>query len=97
MEDEVVPEDMPTLEKSSLYIELGVKCDADMQSNMLETMRSLKADLEILKADNLKLMNAKSDQEEINDLILKNLTDPPKNNGQNYCSIGKKRKEAVHT
>ena len=42
-----------------------------MQSKMLETMRSLKAHLEILKEDNIKLMNAKSDQEEINELILK--------------------------
>ena len=62
---------------------------------MLETMRSLKADLDSLKEDNVKLMNAKSDQEEINDLILKSLTDqaPPKNNGKNSCIMGKKRKE----
>ena len=47
---------------------------------MLETMKSLKSHLDILKMGNVKLMNAKSDQEEINDLILKSLTDqaPPK-------------------
>ena len=60
-------------------------------------MRSLKADLESLKADNLKLMNAKSDQEEINELILKGLTDPPKTNGQNSCSTRKKRKGVVQS
>ena len=49
---------------------------------MLETMRSLKVDLDSHKADNVKRMNAKSDHEEINELILKSLTyqAPPKNN-----------------
>ena len=56
-------------------------------------MRSLKEYLEILKANNLKLMNAKLDQEEINELILKNLSHPKKNNGQNSCSTGKKKKK----
>ena len=69
-EEEVGPEGMPSLENASLYIELGEKCNTDMQSEMLETMRSLKPDLEILKADNVKLMNSKSDQEEINKIIL---------------------------
>ena len=67
-----------------------------MQSEMLETM-SLREDLEILKEDNLKLMNAKSDQEEINELILKILIDPPKNNGQNSCSTRKKIKGVVQS
>ena len=58
-------------------------------------MRSLKEDLEILKVDNLKLMNPNSNQEEINELLLKNLTDPPKHNCQNSCSTGKKRKGVV--
>ena len=40
-------------------------------------------------------MNAKSDQEEINELILKSLTDPQKNNGKNYCSTRKKIKGVV--
>ena len=92
-----MPEGMPSLENASLYVELGAKCNAYMQSKMLEMMRSLKADLEILKADNLKLMNAKSYQEEINDLILKSLTDTTKNNGENSCSTGKKRKGSVQS
>ena len=92
-EEEVVPEGMPTLEDTSLiYIELGEKCNADMQLEMLETMRSIKEDLEILKVENLKLMNAKSNQEEVNELILRSLTDPQKNNGQNSCGTGKKEK-----
>ena len=40
-------------------------------------------------------MNAKSYQEEINELILKSLTEPPKHNGQNSCSTGEKRKGAI--
>ena len=95
MGEEEVLEDMPTLENASFFVELGAKHNANTQSEMLETMRSLKADMESIKEYNLKLMNAKSDQEEINELILKILTEPQKNNGQNSCSTGKKRKSAI--
>ena len=77
-------------------MELRTKSNRDIQSDMLETMMILKADMESLKSYNLKLMNAKSYQEEINELILKRLMEPQKNNGQNSCSIGKKRKGVVH-
>ena len=77
---------MPALENASIFVELGTKHNADMQSEMLDTMRTLKAYMESIKGDNVKLMNAKSNQEEINELILKSLMEPPKNNGQNYCS-----------
>ena len=42
-------------------------------------------------------MNAKSDQEEINEIILKGLTNhaPHKNNGKNSCIDGKRRKENI--
>ena len=92
MGEEEVLEDMPTLENASFFVELGEKCNTDTHSEMLDTIRILKVDMESLKANNLKLMNAKSDQEDINELILKSLTDPQNNNGQNYCSTGKKRK-----
>ena len=57
-------------------------------------MRILKVDLDNVREDNVKPMNAKSQQEEINYLILKILTNQAsyKNNGQNSCSTGKKRK-----
>ena len=83
---------MPALENASLFVELGTKRNADMQSDMFETMRSFKEYIESIKEDNIKLMNAKSYQEEINELILKSLTRTQKNNGQNSCSIGKKTK-----
>ena len=58
-------------------------------------MRSLKVDLDRIKAYNIKHMNAKLDQEDINELILKMLTHqaPHKLNGKNSCSTRKKRKE----
>ena len=86
---------MTVLENESLYVELESKCNAEIELEMLETMRSLKDVIDSLKADNVKLMNAKSDEEEINELILKCLTDQAlqKNNSQNSCSTGKKRKE----
>ena len=82
--EEEAPEGMPALENTSFFVELGAKSNEDMQSEVLETTRILKADMETLKEDNLQLMNAKSDQEEINELILKILTEPQKKNGQNY-------------
>ena len=57
MEEEAVPEGMSVLEKASLYVELEAKCNVDIQSEMLETTRSSKADLDSLKVDNVKLMN----------------------------------------
>lgn len=41
-------------------MELERKRKEDVQSEMLETMRSLKEDLESMKADNAKLLRAKS-------------------------------------
>ena len=69
-----MPEGMLALENASFYVELKEKCNTDIQSDMLEKVRSLKVDLEILKENNLKLMNAKSGQEEINKLILTRLS-----------------------
>ena len=92
MGKEEVPKDMPTLENASFFVELGEKCNTDMHSEMLDTIRILKADMESLKANNLKLMNVKSDQEKINELSLKSLIEPQKNNGQNSYSTIKKGK-----
>ena len=52
-------------------------------------MRIMKAGLNSLKADNSKLMNVRSEQAEIIELILKSLTDKAtqRNNGHNSCSV----------
>ena len=47
--EEYVPENMLDLENASLFVELGSKHNVDMQLEMLETMKSLKEDVEILK------------------------------------------------
>ena len=49
MDEEYVREDMPDLENASLFVELGSKRNADMKSEMLEIIRSLKEDMESLK------------------------------------------------
>ena len=59
VEEEVIPEGMPTLENASLYVELEAKRNLEIQSEMLDTMRILKAYLDILKENNIKLMNVK--------------------------------------
>ena len=97
MEEEVMLEGMPALESASIYVELATKRNGEIQSDMLETMRSLKEDLERIKEDNIKLMNAKSDQEETHELILKILIDPSKKNGQNSHSTRNKRKGVVQS
>ena len=60
-------------------------------------MRSQKGDLDSHKADNVKPMNVKYDEDEINELFLKSLTyqAPQKNNGHNSCSTEKKRREST--
>ena len=56
-------------------------------------MISLKANLDRVKEYNIKLINTKSNQEEINELLSKRLTFHKKNNGKNSCSLGRKERE----
>ena len=62
-EEALVPEGMSVLEDTSLYVELEAKLNIEVQLEMLETMRSLKDDLDSLNADNIKLMDARSEHE----------------------------------
>ena len=63
--------DMLILEEEGIFWELEHKRRANVQFDMLETMRSLKADLESLKADNAKLLMVTYEQEELNELFIK--------------------------
>ena len=63
--------DMLILEEEGIYIELEHKRRANVHFDMLETMRSLKANLESSKADNAKLLRVKYEQEELNELFIK--------------------------
>ena len=67
--------DMLILEEEGIYIELEHKRRANVQFDMIETMRSLKADLESLKADNSKLLMVTYEQEELNELFIKNFNE----------------------
>ena len=67
--------DMLILEEEGILWELEHKRWTNVQFNMLETMRSLKADLESLKADNAKLLMVTYEQEELNELFIKNFNE----------------------
>ena len=60
---------------------------------MLQTMRSLMTNLDILKVETIKLMNTKSNQEEINKLILKSLTYSHKKMAKIIVVLGIKGRE----
>ena len=50
---------MLVIEEEGLYVELEQRRQVDVQSEMLETTRSVKAHLEILNGDNAKLLISK--------------------------------------
>ena len=54
--------DMSIIEEEVLYVELQCNREGDVQSENIETMRSLKVDLESLNDNNAKLIRAKSEQ-----------------------------------
>ena len=56
---QIVEKEQPLEAMERIYVELEAKVKAEMQSEMLETMRSLKDDLDSLNADNIKLMDAR--------------------------------------
>ena len=60
---QIVKKEQPLEAMGRIYVELEAKVKAEMQSEMLETMRSLKDDLDSLNADNIKLMDARSEHE----------------------------------
>jgi hypothetical protein len=74
---------------------------------MLETMRSLKVDMDNIKDDNEKFLKAKTKQEEINEILLKSLAEKIRYRqvGHHSCSADKgnlesetlKRKECEDT
>ena len=51
----------------------------DRSLEIMETMCNIKEDIEIIKADNKKLLKNKEEQEEINEILLKFLTNMKQN------------------
>ena len=60
---QIVEKEQPLEAMGRIYVELEAKVKAEMQSEMLETMRSLKDELDSLNSDNIKLMDARSEHE----------------------------------
>lgn len=67
------------LEEGGILVNLRNKGEQDVHSQMLETMRSLIAHLESIKRDNEKLLKEKVEKEEINEIMLRSLTERKQN------------------
>ena len=63
------------LEDGEIWMDLGNKREKDIPSQMIETMHSMEAYLESIKANNKKMLKVKVDQDKINETLLKNLTE----------------------
>ena len=61
-------DDTHNVEEGGIWVTLGNKREQDVQSEMLEIMRSLKVDLESIKANHKKILKPKAEQEEITKL-----------------------------
>ena len=64
----------PLVIEEGIWVELGNRIECDISLKMVETMCNIKEDLEIIKANNKKLLKAKEEQEEINEILLNFLT-----------------------
>jgi len=58
-----------------MYMEINNEKPQDKSIGLLETVHSTKAELQSIKEDNKKLLEVSKDQEDLNDIILKNMTD----------------------
>ena len=69
-------EDMegPNIIEEGICVDFGNKKELDISTKMMEIMNNPKVDLESIKEDNEKLLKDKTEQEEINEILLKSLT-----------------------
>jgi hypothetical protein len=67
-----------TQSEPQMYVELNSDQPQDISIGLLETMRSLKADVESIKTDNERLVKVSKEQEELNEILLKNMTEMKK-------------------
>ena len=61
-----------------MYVEMNSDQPQDIPIGPLETMRSLKADVESIKTYNERLVKVSKEDKEINEIILKNMTEMKK-------------------
>jgi len=57
-----------------VYVELNNEQPQENSIGLLETMRSIKAKLQSGKVDNERLLKASKEHEDLNEIILKNMT-----------------------
>ena len=63
-----------------MYVEVNCEQPQHNSLGLLDTMCSLKEELQIIKEDNGKLLKASKEQEELNEILLKNMTEIKHNN-----------------
>jgi hypothetical protein len=62
-----------------MYVELNSEKPQNNSLELLETMRSIKAELQSIKSNNEKLLKESREQEELNEILLKNMTEMKQN------------------
>jgi hypothetical protein len=74
-----------------MCIELNSKQPQDKSLRLLETMRSIKEYLQSVQEDNEKLLKSSKEQEELNAILLKNVTEMKQNSnvGQTFDNSNK--------
>ena len=58
-----------------MYVELNSEQPHDNSIGLLETMCSIETKLQSIKADNEKILKVSKEQEELNEILLKNMSD----------------------
>jgi hypothetical protein len=74
-----------------MYVELNSEQPQKNSLELLETMRSIKAKLQSIKEDNEKLLKASKEQEELNEILLKNMTEMKHNKNVGQTSSNTKK------
>ena len=74
-----------------MYVELNRDQPQNNSLELLETMRSIKAELQSIKSNNEKLLKESREQEELNDILLKNMIEIKQNKNVGHTSSNAKK------
>jgi hypothetical protein len=58
-----------------MYVEINSEQPQDNSLVLMETMHIIREELQSIKGDNEKLLKASKEQEELNEILLKNMTE----------------------
>lgn len=80
---------MPSQGEPKIWVGMSCNQPHDTSIRLLETMKSLKMDLEIIKEDNERLVKASREQEEINEILLKDMSEMKQQRqlGQTFSNV----------